>query len=62
VVFRDQQDFIDRDVEYYRAWGRHFGRLHIHPTSGHPVNLKLFFPLEASVTDASFRKALPKFT
>jgi len=37
VVFRDQQDFIDRGVDYYREWGRHFGRLHIHPTSGHPV-------------------------
>jgi len=37
VVFRNQQDFIDRDVDYHRAWGSHFGRLHIHPTSGHPT-------------------------
>jgi len=36
VVFRDQQNFIDRGVDYYREWGQHFGRLHIHPTSGHP--------------------------
>ncbi|KAF5377621.1 hypothetical protein D9615_005108 [Tricholomella constricta] len=36
VVFRDQQDFIDRGPEFYKAWGSHFGRLHIHPTSGHP--------------------------
>ncbi|KAH6917447.1 hypothetical protein BKA70DRAFT_334979 [Coprinopsis sp. MPI-PUGE-AT-0042] len=36
VVFRDQQDFIDRGPEFYLQWGRHFGRLHIHPTSGHP--------------------------
>ncbi|TBU47349.1 hypothetical protein BD309DRAFT_1077978 [Dichomitus squalens] len=36
VVFRDQQDFIDRGPEFYREWGRYFGRLHIHPTSGHP--------------------------
>jgi len=36
VVFRDQQDFIDRGAEFYTSWGRHFGRLHIHPTSGHP--------------------------
>ncbi|KAL0950707.1 hypothetical protein HGRIS_007483 [Hohenbuehelia grisea] len=38
VVFRDQQDFIDRGPEFYREWGSHFGRLHIHPTSGHPQN------------------------
>ncbi|KAJ3513060.1 hypothetical protein NLJ89_g3165 [Agrocybe chaxingu] len=37
VVFRDQQDFIDRGPDFYREWGSHFGRLHIHPTSGHPA-------------------------
>ncbi|KAG2023608.1 alpha-ketoglutarate-dependent taurine dioxygenase [Coprinopsis cinerea AmutBmut pab1-1] len=36
MVFRDQQDFIDRGPEFYLQWGRHFGRLHVHPTSGHP--------------------------
>ncbi|KAJ7035544.1 TauD-domain-containing protein [Mycena alexandri] len=36
IVFRDQQDFIDRGAGFYTEWGRHFGRLHIHPTSGHP--------------------------
>ncbi|RDX56228.1 TauD-domain-containing protein [Lentinus brumalis] len=39
VVFRDQQEFLDRGAEFYREWGRHFGRLHIHPTSGHPEGL-----------------------
>ncbi|KAK7041929.1 hypothetical protein VNI00_008911 [Paramarasmius palmivorus] len=38
VVFRDQQAFIDAGPESYLEWGRHFGRLHIHPTSGHPAN------------------------
>ncbi|PPQ62793.1 hypothetical protein CVT24_000487 [Panaeolus cyanescens] len=38
MVFRDQQDFIDRGPDFYLQWGRHFGRLHIHPTSGHPRN------------------------
>jgi len=38
VVFRDQQDFLDRGPDFYLAWGKHFGRLHIHPTSGHPEN------------------------
>ncbi|KAI0762718.1 TauD-domain-containing protein [Fomes fomentarius] len=36
VVLRDQQEFIDRGPEFYREWGSYFGRLHIHPTSGHP--------------------------
>ncbi|GLB36478.1 putative taurine catabolism dioxygenase TauD, TfdA family protein [Lyophyllum shimeji] len=36
LVFRNQQEFIDSSPEFYKAWGRHFGRLHIHPTSGHP--------------------------
>ncbi|KAI0344142.1 TauD-domain-containing protein [Trametopsis cervina] len=36
LVIRDQQDFIDRAPEFYLEWGRYFGRLHIHPTSGHP--------------------------
>ncbi|KAG5648242.1 hypothetical protein DXG03_006200 [Asterophora parasitica] len=36
VVFKDQQDFIDRGPEFYKTWGSYFGRLHIHPTSGHP--------------------------
>ena len=38
VVFRDQQEFIDAGPEAYLEFGRHFGRLHIHPTSGHPEN------------------------
>ncbi|KAF7367291.1 TauD domain-containing protein [Mycena sanguinolenta] len=37
MVFRDQHDFIDRGPEFYKQWGSHFGRLHIHPTSGHPA-------------------------
>ncbi|CCM00337.1 uncharacterized protein FIBRA_02367 [Fibroporia radiculosa] len=38
MIFRDQQEFIDRGPDFYLEWGRHFGRLHIHPTSGHPEN------------------------
>ncbi|KAI0067960.1 TauD-domain-containing protein [Artomyces pyxidatus] len=36
LVFRDQEEFINRGPDFYLAWGRHFGRLHVHPTSGHP--------------------------
>ncbi|PFH50768.1 hypothetical protein AMATHDRAFT_75349 [Amanita thiersii Skay4041] len=36
MVFHDQQDFFDRGPDFYREWGSYFGRLHIHPTSGHP--------------------------
>ncbi|KAH9919111.1 alpha-ketoglutarate-dependent sulfonate dioxygenase [Fomitopsis serialis] len=38
VVFRDQRDFINSGPDSYLEFGRHFGRLHIHPTSGHPEN------------------------
>ncbi|EIW86476.1 TauD-domain-containing protein [Coniophora puteana RWD-64-598 SS2] len=38
MVFRDQHEFIDAGPESYLEWGRHFGRLHVHPTSGHPKN------------------------
>jgi len=36
LVFRNQQEFIDKGPDFYLEWGRYFGRLHIHPTSGHP--------------------------
>lgn len=62
VVFKDQQDFIDRGPDFYLEWGRHFGRLHIHPTSGHPagypeihlvyrdLNASFNFELDESIT------------
>ncbi|TFY80183.1 hypothetical protein EWM64_g3822 [Hericium alpestre] len=39
MVFRDQEEFLESGPDFYRAWGRHFGRLHIHPTSGHPQGI-----------------------
>ncbi|KZW02620.1 TauD-domain-containing protein [Exidia glandulosa HHB12029] len=39
VVFRNQQEFLDRGADWYREWGSYFGRLHVHPTSGHPEGL-----------------------
>ncbi|KAL0071712.1 hypothetical protein AAF712_000634 [Marasmius tenuissimus] len=66
VVFRDQQAFIDSGPESYLQWGRHFGRLHVHPTSGHPqnypelhlvyrdANSTFNFELEDSVTSTSW--------
>ncbi|KAJ4485576.1 hypothetical protein J3R30DRAFT_3283116 [Lentinula aciculospora] len=62
VVFRDQQEFIDAGPDFYREWGSHFGRLHIHPTSGHPqgypeihlvyrdANSSFNFEIEDSIT------------
>lgn len=35
VIFRDQ-DFGDKGPEFAVNYGKHFGRLHIHPTSGAP--------------------------
>lgn len=37
VVFRDQ-DFADHGPKFAAEFGSHFGRLHIHPTSGAPLN------------------------
>lgn len=37
VIFRDQ-DFADKGPQFAVEYGSHFGRLHIHPTSGAPVN------------------------
>lgn len=37
VIFRDQ-NFADEGPEYVAQYGRHFGKLHIHQTSGHPQN------------------------
>lgn len=37
VVFRDQ-DFATKGPEFAVNYGKHFGKLHIHQTSGHPEN------------------------
>ncbi|KAF5382809.1 hypothetical protein D9757_007265 [Collybiopsis confluens] len=39
MVFRDQQDFFEAGGEFWKEFGSHFGRLHVHPTGGHPENL-----------------------
>ena len=39
VVFRGQEEFINAGPNNYLEWGRHFGRLHIHPTSGQPAGV-----------------------
>ncbi|KAJ7063610.1 TauD-domain-containing protein [Mycena amicta] len=39
MVFRNQQDFIDAGGEFWKEFGRHFGRLHVHPTGGYPEGL-----------------------
>jgi len=36
LVFRDQKEFLGKDTEWLRDWGRHFGRLHIQPVGAHP--------------------------
>jgi len=39
LVFRNQEAFLKAGGEAWKEWGRHFGRLHVHPTSGHPEGL-----------------------
>ncbi|KAI9637152.1 alpha-ketoglutarate-dependent sulfonate dioxygenase, partial [Dioszegia hungarica] len=42
VVFRDQ-DFVDQSPEWQlESWGKTFGRLHTHPTSGQPKEYQQF--------------------
>ncbi|KAF8319070.1 TauD-domain-containing protein [Clavulina sp. PMI_390] len=36
VVFRDQENWLDASIDQWKDFGSYFGRLHIHPTSGHP--------------------------
>lgn len=37
VIFRDQ-DFAEHGPKFATEYGKHFGRLHIHPTSGAPAD------------------------
>ncbi|GAB1519246.1 hypothetical protein RhiTH_002312 [Rhizoctonia solani] len=37
IAFRDQPKFLAQTADQFREWGNYFGRLHIHPTSGHPA-------------------------
>ncbi|CUA77425.1 hypothetical protein RSOLAG22IIIB_02438 [Rhizoctonia solani] len=39
LVFRDQPKFLAQTGDQFREWGNHFGRLHIHLTSGHPPSI-----------------------
>ncbi|CCE72833.1 Piso0_000430 [Millerozyma farinosa CBS 7064] len=41
VVFRDQ-DFVDKGPDFASQFGKYFGPLHIHPTSGAPKNYPEF--------------------
>lgn len=37
VVFRNQEAFVNAHPDKWIEWGSYFGRLDIHPTSGHPA-------------------------
>ncbi|KAJ7802867.1 TauD-domain-containing protein [Mycena olivaceomarginata] len=39
MIFRGQQDFIDAGGDFWKEFGSHFGRLHVHPTGGYPKGL-----------------------
>jgi sulfonate dioxygenase len=39
MIFRDQHDFFNAGGEFWKEFGSHFGRLHVHPTGGHPDDL-----------------------
>lgn len=37
LVFRNQEGWLSAHPDEWLEFGKHFGRLHIHPTSGHPA-------------------------
>ncbi|KAJ3889723.1 TauD-domain-containing protein [Lentinula edodes] len=39
LVFRGQADFFEAGGEFWKEFGSYFGRLHVHPTGGHPEGL-----------------------
>ncbi|KAK7444103.1 hypothetical protein VKT23_015500 [Stygiomarasmius scandens] len=39
MVFRNQDDFYNAGGEFWKEFGSHYGRLHVHPTGGHPEGL-----------------------
>ncbi|KAL0069792.1 hypothetical protein AAF712_003062 [Marasmius tenuissimus] len=39
MVFRDQDDFFNAGGGFWQEFGTYFGRLHVHPTGGHPEDL-----------------------
>lgn len=57
VVFRNQ-DFADLPIEQALDFGRYFGRLLIHPTSGAPVGYPEVHVVHRSAEDTSFRDCL----
>ncbi|ETN46754.1 uncharacterized protein HMPREF1541_00943 [Cyphellophora europaea CBS 101466] len=54
VAFRDQ-DFADIPIDKALQYGRYFGRLHIHPTSGAPEGYPEVHLVHRGAEDQSFR-------
>ena len=59
VAFRGQ-DFKDLPIKDAVEYGKHFGRLHIHPTSGHPEGYPEIHLVHRSEGDATALKAFLK--
>jgi sulfonate dioxygenase len=51
-VFRDQ-DFAKLPIQHALDWGRYFGRLHIHPTSGAPAGYPEIHLIHRGVGDTT---------
>ncbi|KAF5364663.1 hypothetical protein D9758_005537 [Tetrapyrgos nigripes] len=39
MIFRDQDDFFNAGGKFWQEFGSYYGRLHVHPTGGHPEGL-----------------------
>jgi len=53
LVFRDQENFLTKDADWLRDWGRHFGRLHIQAVGAHPKDFPEMYLVYRSA-DANF--------
>lgn len=45
MVFREQQNFIDRGPEFYKQWGSYFGRSDFY----HPLDIAMSFVFQTTL-------------
>ncbi|CUA71419.1 hypothetical protein RSOLAG22IIIB_04634 [Rhizoctonia solani] len=62
LVFRDQAKFLAQTGDQFKEWGSYFGRLHIHPTSGHPAQIPELHVTYYDGTQPFYRELLSLMT
>lgn len=62
MVFRDQEDFIDRGLEFYKQWGSHFGRYAIFDSNAGHLCLSSEIPASTFTRRLAILRDTPRFT